>query len=53
MRQTAGRGTLRRLVGFEEDGVDVAFEVIDWDERLVECGGERFCVGDADEECAD
>jgi hypothetical protein len=40
-------------MSFEEDGVDVAFEVVDGDERFVECGGESFGVGDADEKCAD
>ena len=40
-------------VGFEEDGVDVAFEMIDGDERFVQRGGEGFSVGDADEEGAD
>jgi len=35
---------------FEQDGVDVAFEVVHGDERLVEGVGERFGVADADEQ---
>ena len=37
---------------FEEDGVDVAFKMIDGDEREALGEGEGFGVGDADEECA-
>ena len=37
---------------FHQDGVDVAFEVVDGDEGLVEAEGEGFGVGDADEEGA-
>ncbi len=33
-----------------EDGVDVAFEVVDGDEGFAEAEGEGFGVGDADEE---
>ena len=44
-----GFATLARL---HQDGVDVAFEVVDGDERLVEAVGEGLCVGDADEERA-
>jgi len=35
-----------------EDGVDVAFEMVDGDERFVGGEGERFGEGDADEQCA-
>ena len=35
---------------FHQDGVDVAFEVVDGDEGFVEAVGEGFGVGDADEE---
>ena len=51
-----GEERLGRLVrgcrgcGFHEDGVDVAFEVVDGDEGLVESEGEGFGVEDADEE---
>ena len=38
--------------GLHEHGVDVAFEVIDRDEGLVEGEGEGLGVGDADEERA-
>ena len=37
----------------QEDGVDVAFEVVDGDERLAEAEGQGFGVGDADEQRAD
>ena len=43
-------GGCRGFAGFHEDGVDVAFEVVDGDERLGEAVGEGFGVGDADEE---
>jgi hypothetical protein len=46
-------GPLPCFVGFEEDGVDVAFKMIYRDERFVESLRERFGVGDADEERAD
>lgn len=39
-----------QIGGLHEDCVDVAFEVVDRDERLVETEGERFGEGDADEE---
>lgn len=32
--------------------MDVAFEVVDTDERLVEAEGEGFSIGDADEQCS-
>ena len=35
---------------FHQDGVDVAFEVVDGDQGLVEAEGEGFGVGDADQE---
>ena len=35
-----------------QNGVDVAFEMVDGDERLVEAEGEGFGVGDANEQCA-
>ena len=37
---------------FHQDGVDVAFEVIDGDQGLIEAEGEGFGVGDADQQCA-
>src|SRR5712671_1821896 len=40
------------LACFHKDGVDVAFEVVDGDQRLVEAEGEGFGVGDADQQCA-
>ena len=46
------RGCSLRSAGLHEDGVDVAFEVVDGDQRLVEAEGEGFGVGDADEQCA-
>jgi len=52
----ADGGKLRPLpcfVSFEENRVDVPFEVIYRNERLVQSLGERFRVGDADEQCAD
>ena len=39
-------------VGFQEDGVNVSFEMIDGDERLPKCEGENFAVREADEESA-
>jgi hypothetical protein len=44
--------SLRRLAFVEEDGVDVAFEVVDGDEGEAGGEGEGLGVGDADEECA-
>ena len=41
------------FVRFEEDGMNVAFEMIYRDQRLVERLGQRFGVSDADEERAD
>lgn len=41
-----------RFLLVQEDGVDVAFEVIDCDERQVLGEGERLGIGDADEECS-
>ncbi len=46
-------GPLPCSMRFEEDGVDVAFEMIYRDQRLVERLGQRFGVSDADEERAD
>ncbi len=37
---------------FKQDGVDVALEVVDGDERLAECVGESLGVTDADEQRA-
>ncbi len=39
------------LARLHQDGVDVAFEVVDRDQRLVEAEGEGLGVGDADEQC--
>jgi len=36
----------------QKDGVDVAFEMVDGDERQTLCEGEGFGVGDADEQCS-
>jgi len=40
------------FVFIEEDGVDVAFQVVDGDEREVLGEGQGFGIGDADEECS-
>ena len=45
-------GGFGALAGLHQDGVDVAFEVIDADERNVEAEGEGLGVGDADEQRA-
>jgi hypothetical protein len=42
----------RGEVRFEDYGMNVAFEVIYCDERLVERKGENFAVGQADEQRA-
>ena len=51
-RDEWGTGFGAGVQGFQEDGVDVAFEVVDSDEGLVEGEGEGFGVEDADEERA-
>jgi hypothetical protein len=45
-------GQLSTVAGFQYDGMDVAFEVVDRDERFVEREGEGFGVEDADEQRA-
>ena len=40
------------LALIEEDGVDVAFKMIDGDEWFAESEGERFGEGDADKKCS-
>ena len=45
-------GIARRLGLLQQDSVDVAFEVVDGDERQVFCEGQRLGVGDADEQGA-
>jgi len=37
---------------FEQHGVDMACEMIDGDERLVECKGQSLGITDANQECA-
>ncbi len=43
---------MRRCGVFQQDGVDVAFEVVDGDERLAEGPGQGLGVADADEQGA-
>ena len=43
-------GRFGALAGLHEDGVDVAFEMIDADQRLVEAEAEGLGIGDADEQ---
>src|SRR3981189_3450135 len=45
-------GGFAALAGFHQDSVDVAFEVVDGDQRLIEAEGEGFGVGDTDQQCA-
>ncbi len=45
-------GGVGASAGLHEDGVDVAFEVVDGDEGFVEAVAEGLGVGDADEECS-
>jgi poly(A) polymerase len=45
-------GVLLALAHLQQNRVDVAFEVIDGDERLAEGEGQGFGVGDADEQSA-
>ena len=42
----------RGKVRFENYGVNMAFEMIHCDERLVKRQGENFAIGHADEECS-
>jgi len=50
-------GRKLRLAGgemcFKQNGVDVAFEMIDGDKRLADGHGQDFAVGDADKQRAD
>jgi poly(A) polymerase len=61
MRVTAGdnereewefHGGFAALARFHQDGVNVAFEVVDGDQRLVEAEAEGLGVGDADQQRA-
>jgi hypothetical protein len=40
-------------VGFEKNGVDVPLEVVYRNERFTQTGGERFAVGNPDQQSAD
>ena len=54
MRQTAGNFAWRAgAASFQENGLDVAFEMIYADQRFVVGQREGFAVGDADEQRAD
>ena len=46
------RGGFAALARLHEDGVDVAFEMIDGDQRFVEAEAESLCVGNADQKRA-
>src|SRR5665213_2730475 len=43
-------GSFGALAGFHQDGVDVAFEMIDADQRLVEAEAKSFGIRDANEQ---
>ncbi len=52
LRSTAVVARKAALPVFQEYGVDVAFEVIDGDEWLVQRKGQGLGVGDSNKECA-